>query len=61
MLALPQRCSGYDSELLLQGAQVHSLVGELRSQVLSGLDQKTSKNIEHRVLLLKRSTPSLGL
>ena len=26
MLALPQQCSGYDSELPLQGAQVQSLV-----------------------------------
>ena len=35
-MGLPWRCSGYDSVLSMQGAQVQSLVRDLRSFMLCG-------------------------
>ena len=57
MLGLPQKCSGYASELPLQRGQVPSLVGELRSQVLSGLDQKTLKKPNTGCCCLRETHP----
>lgn len=43
-IGLPWWSGGWDSELLTQGAQVQSLVGQLRSHMLHAITKKTKQN-----------------